>query len=221
MTENIASLIDHTLLKSEATIVQIRQLCEEAREHEFYAVCINPYWLSTARKFMAGSGVKLATVVGFPLGASLSKTKAQETAGAVEAGADEIDMVINIGAAREGHWDFIQHEIHDIVSAAKGRPVKVILEIGCLNNEQIQRACMTAVEAGAQFVKTSTGFGPGGATVEAVKLMRKTVGSEFGVKASGGIRDRAMAEAMLEAGASRLGTSASVAIVQAESAALA
>jgi deoxyribose-phosphate aldolase len=221
MTENIASLIDHTLLKPDATADQVRKLCEEAREHGFYSVCLNPYWLPTARKLLAGSAVKLCTVVGFPLGASLSKTKVQETAAVVEAGADEIDMVMNIGAARDGHWDFIRHEIHDVVSAAKGRPVKVILEISLLNEAQIRQACLTTVEAGAHFVKTSTGFAAGGATVEAVKLMRKAVGCEFGVKASGGIRDRAAAERMIEAGATRLGTSASVSIVQAETAAMA
>jgi deoxyribose-phosphate aldolase len=214
MTKNIASLIDHTLLKPEATAAQIRQLCTEAQENQFYAVCINPYWLPTARKMLAGSSVKLVTVIGFPLGASLSKTKVQETVAAVEAGADEIDMVMNIGAALNGHWDFIQHEIHDVVSAAKDRPVKVILEIACLDAEQIRRASEVAVEAGAQFVKTSTGFGSGGATVEAVKQMRSVVGKDFGVKASGGIRDRATAEAMIAAGASRLGTSNSVAIVK-------
>jgi deoxyribose-phosphate aldolase len=214
LTENIHSLIDHTLLKPDATIREISQLCVEAVEHRFFSVCINPYWIPTARKLVVGTPVKVCTVIGFPFGASLSKAKAQETLAAIDAGADEIDMVLNIGAAKEGHWDFIEHEIHELVSAAKGKTVKVILETCLLKPAEIEEACRRAVSARAHFVKTSTGFSTHGATIDAVKLMRKIVGCQFGVKASGGIRDRAAAEAMLAAGANRLGTSASIAIIQ-------
>jgi deoxyribose-phosphate aldolase len=213
MTENIASLIDHTLLKPEATITDITQLCTEAKQFGFYSVCINPYWIPSVNKLLGDSAVKICTVIGFPLGATLSKAKAQEARDVVEAGADELDMVINQGAAKEGHWDFIEHEIHEVVSVAQGRTVKVILETCQLTNDEIVQACERTVKAGAHFVKTSTGFAKSGASVEAVKLMRKTVGCAFGVKASGGIRDRATAEGMLLAGANRLGLSASVAIV--------
>jgi deoxyribose-phosphate aldolase len=209
----IASIIDHTLLKPDATIREIEQLCREAVEHTFAAVCINPYWIPTVKPLLNGSGVKLCTVAGFPLGASLSKTKIAETRDAAEAGADEIDMVMNVGAALEDHWNFIEHEIHDVVSAAHGKTVKVILETCLLDPARIAEACKAAERGGANYVKTSTGFSKGGATVEAVKTMRGAVSCHIGVKASGGIRDRAAAEAMIEAGATRLGTSAGVAIV--------
>jgi deoxyribose-phosphate aldolase len=214
MTQNIAELIDHTLLKPDATVTEISQLCDEAKKFGFFSVCVNPYWIPTVKKLLADSPVKICTVIGFPLGATLSKAKAQETKDVIEEGADEIDMVLNVGAAKEKHWDFIEHEIHEIVSVAQGRTVKVILETCLLSDQEIVEACRRTVAARAHFVKTSTGFSKGGATVEAIHLMRKTVGCQFGVKASGGIRDRATAEAMLEAGASRLGLSASVAIVQ-------
>jgi deoxyribose-phosphate aldolase len=209
----IASRIDHTSLKPDVTLSDIEKLCSEARAHGFFSVCINPYWLANARQLLNGCGVKVCTVVGFPLGASLSRAKAAETGASVAAGADEIDFVMNIGAALEGHWDFIEHECHEIVSAAQGRPVKMIIETGFFGLAAVKEASRRAKAAGAHFVKTSTGFGPGGATVEAVRAMREAVGSEMGVKASGGIRDLATAEAMLTAGANRLGTSASVAIV--------
>ena len=212
-TQNLHELIDHTLLVSTATRAQIAQLCVEARECRFYSVCINPYWIADCRKLLEGSGVKVCTVVGFPLGATSSRAKAAETKIAVEAGADELDMVINLGAAKEGHWDFIEHEIHEIVSLAQGRIVKVILETASLTPEEIVDGSRRVVSAGAHFVKTSTGFGAGGATVEAVKLMRDTVGCQFGVKASGGIKTRAQAEALIAAGATRIGSSASVALV--------
>jgi deoxyribose-phosphate aldolase len=213
MTANMNSLIDHTLLKPDATITQITTLCAEAREHRFWSVCINPYWIPTVKPLLEGSGVKICTVVGFPLGATLSKAKVQETTDCILAGADEIDFVINIGAAKEGHWDFLEHEAHDIVSAAQGRLTKAILETVLLTPDEIAHASERMIKAGVNYVKTSTGFASGGATVEVVKLMRKTVGCGPGVKASGGIRDRAAAEAMIEAGATRLGTSAGVAIV--------
>lgn len=214
LTQNIASLIDHTLLSPKATIREITQLCNEAREHQFHAVCVNPYWIPTARRLLNGTNVKLVTVVDFPFGSGLSKVKQQAAAAAVDAGADELDVVINFASALEGHWDFVEHEIHDVVSAAKGRLVKVILEICQLNDAQIEEASRRAVKSGAGYVKTSTGYGESGATEHAVELIRKTVGCSFGVKASGGIRDRATAERMLAAGANRIGTSSGVAIVK-------
>jgi len=211
---DMASIIDHTLLKPEAVIEEIETLCKEARENSFGAVCINPYWIPTVRKFLEGSSVKICTVVGFPLGASLSKTKAHETQDCLEAGADEIDMVMNIGATLEGHWNFIEHEIHELASLTKGKCLKVIFETCLLTPEQIKNACKAAEAAGANYVKTSTGFSKSGATLEVVKLMRESVSCHIGVKASGGVRDRATAEKMIKAGATRLGTSASVAIVK-------
>lgn len=210
---SLNSLIDHTLLKAEATLPDIEKHCREAVEHRFFSVCVHPHWIVDARHFLNGSEVKICTVVGFPLGANLSQTKVQETRDALHAGADEIDMVINIGAAKEGHWNFIEHEIHEIVSAAQSKLVKVILETALLAPQETDNACHAAVHAGAHFVKTSTGFGPGGATVEAVARMSAAVPKNVGVKASGGIRTREDAEAMIAAGATRLGTSASVGIV--------
>lgn len=215
LTQNIASLIDHTLLCPKATIKEITQLCTEAKEHGFHAVCVNPYWVPTVRKQLNGSAVKLVTVVDFPLGTGLPKMKQQAASAAVDAGADELDVVMNTAAALEGHWDFVEHETHEIVSSAKGKLVKVIIEICNLNDEQIVEASRRIVKGGAHFVKTSTGLGQSGATEHAVELIRKTVGCTFGVKASGGIRDRASAEKLLAAGASRLGTSASVSILKA------
>jgi deoxyribose-phosphate aldolase len=212
MTQSINQLIDHTLLKPTATLPEIQALCAEAKEHQFWSVCINPYWIADCRQLLAGSQVHLCTVVGFPLGAQQSQTKAAETRYAIEAGANEIDMVLNIGAALEGHWDFVEREIHEVVTAAQGHLVKVIFETCYLNNDQIRHACERTVKAQAHFVKTSTGFATTGATIEHVTLMRATVGSHFGVKASGGVRDRATAEAMITAGANRLGTSSGIAI---------
>jgi len=214
----LAKVIDHTLLRPEATLSEIETLCHEAKSHGFYSVCIQPYWISTAKKILAGSTVKICTVIGFPHGATLSRAKVAETKLAVEAGADELDIVINLGAAREGHWNFVEHEIHEIVSASSGKIVKIILETGLLKPDEIVHACQAAIKSSAHFVKTSTGFNNGGASVEAVALMRKTVGDAVGVKASGGIRDRKTAEAMLAAGANRLGTSSSVAIIASASA---
>ncbi|MFQ3670437.1 MAG: deoxyribose-phosphate aldolase [Verrucomicrobiia bacterium] len=210
---NLASLIDHTLLKPDATRPAIEKLCAEAREHAFFSVCINPYWIADAKKLLAGSPVQVCTVIGFPLGASLPQSKMHAAQDALRTGADELDMVLNIGAAKEGHWNFIEHEIHEVVSAAKGHLVKVILETCLLTPDEIIEASRAAQRAGAAFVKTSTGFSTGGATVEHVQLMRQTVGPDMGVKASGGIRDRQTALAMVQAGATRLGTSNGVAIV--------
>lgn len=211
---NITQLIDHTLLKPDAKLEDIKKLCGEALEHRFHSVCINPYWITTAKSLLKGSDVKITTVCDFPLGASLPQTNAFAVAKAIAAGADEIDMVMNIGAALEGHWNFVEHEIHEVVSIANGRPIKVILETCLLRDEEIRQACLAAVRAGAAFVKTSTGFNKAGANVGIVKLMRETVGGKIGVKASGGIRSAAEAKAMLDAGANRIGTSSSVAIVK-------
>jgi deoxyribose-phosphate aldolase len=210
---NLASLIDHTLLKPETTLPQIQKLCAEAKEHQFFSVCINPYWIVDAKKCLNGSGVKVCTVIAFPLGAGLPLSKMHAAQDAIKAGADELDMVLNIGAAKEAHWNFIEHEIHEVVSAAQGRTVKVILETCLLTDTEIVECCKAAQKAGAHFVKTSTGLNTGGATVEAVRLMRQTVGDKMGVKASGGIKDKATAEAMVAAGANRLGTSSGVAII--------
>ncbi len=214
MPNTIARFIDHTLLKPEATLEDILRLCEEAKTHHFYSVCIHPYWIADAKKALQGSSVKIATVIGFPHGATLPQVKTFETIAAIAAGADEIDMVINLGAAKEGHWNFIEHEIHSVVSAAHDRPVKVILESCLQSPESIRELCNRAVKAGAQFVKTSTGYHQGGATEEAVKIMREAVGPSFGVKASGGIRTREIAEKMLAAGANRLGCSSSLSVLQ-------
>lgn len=213
MAQNLARMIDHTLLKPDATKDQIIHLCKEAGEHVFASVCVNPYWVSLAAKELAGTEVKVCTVVGFPLGASTSESKAFETKDAISKGAQEIDMVMNIGALKSGDLATVEQDIRAVVEAASGTLVKVILETGLLNEEEIVAASKASKAAGAHFVKTSTGFGYGGATVEAVRIMRETVGPELGVKASGGVRDLAGAEAVIAAGANRIGASASVAIV--------
>jgi deoxyribose-phosphate aldolase len=209
----IASIIDHTLLKPEATSDQIDQLCQEAAEHGFASVCVNPYWVARAAERLKGTGVKVCTVVGFPLGATTKEAKAFETKQAIQNGASEIDMVMNIGALKSGDLEAVREDIQAVVEAADGLLVKVILETGLLNDEEIRVASEKAKAAGAHFVKTSTGFGHGGATVEAVRIMREAVGREMGVKASGGIRDLETAQRMVEAGATRIGASSSVAIV--------
>jgi len=210
-------MIDHTLLKPEATKDQIVKLCEEAVEFGFASVCINPTYVSLAADLLRNTPVKVCTVVGFPLGASTPLVKAVEARDAIAAGAREIDMVINIGALKSGDDDLVGRDIRAVVEAARGRAlVKVILETALLTDDQKVKACLIAKAEGADFVKTSTGFGPGGATVEDVRLMRKVVGKEMGVKASGGIRNLESARKMIEAGASRIGASASVAIVKGE-----
>jgi deoxyribose-phosphate aldolase len=212
---NIASLIDHTLLKAEATAPQIEQLCKEAAEYNFASVCVNPAWVSLAAKQLENSEVKVCTVIGFPLGAATSETKAFETSDAIEKGAGEIDMVLNIGALKSGLEDVVKSDVEAVVAAAKGKAiVKVILEVCLLTDEEIQLASRLSKEAGADFVKTSTGFSTGGATVEAVRLMRETVGPELGVKASGGVRSLEDVEQMVEAGATRIGASSGVQIMQ-------
>jgi len=209
----LAAYIDHTLLKANATAKDIEKLCAEARENHFYSVCVNGSWVAQARHFLEGAGVKVASVVGFPLGAMSSDAKRFETEAAIDDGAQEIDVVLNIGRLKDGDDKFILRELCDVVEAADEWPVKVILETCLLTREEKIRACQIVVESGAKFVKTSTGFSTGGATIADVKLMRETVGPKFGVKASGGIRDTKTALAMIEAGATRLGTSAGVAIV--------
>ena len=212
---NIASLIDHTLLKAEATAPQIEQLCKEAAEHHFASVCVNPAWVALAAKQLEESEVKVCTVIGFPLGASTSETKAFETTDAIEKGAGEIDMVLNIGALKSGQEDVVKADVAAVVNAAKGKAiVKVILEICLLTDEEIKLASRLSKEAGADFVKTSTGFSTGGATVEAVRMMRETVGPDLGVKASGGVRSLEDVEKMVEAGATRIGASSGVQIMQ-------
>jgi len=209
----INRLIDHTLLKPDATEQQIRTLCEEAKQYNFASVCINPAWVSLCAQLLAGSEVKVCTVIGFPLGATTPTAKAIETRDAIANGATEIDMVINVGALKSGDDELVRRDIEAVVAAARDRAlVKVILETALLSKEEIVKASLLAKMAGADFVKTSTGFGGGGATVEDIALMRETVGTEMGVKASGGIRDRETAEAMVAAGATRIGASASVAI---------
>lgn len=210
----LAVFIDHTLLKADATAKDIEKLCAEAREHHFYGVCVNGLWVEQARHFLEGTDVKVVCVVGFPLGAGSGDVKRFETEAAIDDGAHEIDVVINLGRLKDGDDKYVFRELCDVVEAADERPVKVILETCLLTQEGKIRACQLVTESGARFVKTSTGFGSGGATVADVKLLRETVGPKFGVKASGGIRDVKTALAMIEAGANRLGTSASVAIVK-------
>jgi deoxyribose-phosphate aldolase len=209
----LARLIDHTLLKPSATPEAIDELCREARERGVFSVCVNPCWVTHAKRRLAGSEVAVCTVIGFPLGANTTRIKAAEARLAVEEGADELDMVMNVGWFLAGRHEAVREDVAAVVAEAGGRVVKVILEVALLEHAQIGPACELAVAGGASFVKTSTGFGPGGATVEAVAAMREAVGDEIGVKASGGIRSAATARAMLEAGATRIGASASAAIL--------
>ena len=210
---SLNKMIDHTLLKATATRAQIEKLCDEAVENDFASVCVNTCWVPMAASRLAGSPVNVCTVVGFPLGAMAPASKAAEAARAVADGADEVDMVINIGWLIAGEDDAVRADIAGVVEAAQGRCVKVILECCLLTDEQIVRACELSVEAGAAFVKTSTGFSSGGATVKDVALMRKTVGDRCKVKASGGIHTAEEAQAMVDAGADRIGTSSGIAIV--------
>jgi deoxyribose-phosphate aldolase len=212
--EKISRSIDHTLLKPDATFTQIYHLVDEAREHNFFSVCVNPSYVATCAELLKGSGVQVCTVIGFPLGANSSATKAFEAAHAIKDGADEVDMVINIGALKSQKFLLVEEDIRDVVYAAEGKIVKVIIETSLLTNEEKVIACQLAEKAGAKFVKTSTGFNGGGATVEDIKLMRESVSTTMEIKASGGIRDTETARKMLAAGATRLGTSAGVAIVK-------
>ena len=209
----LAAYIDHTLLKPEATRDEVHALCDEAKQHSFGAVCVNPTWVRAAKTRLRGSSVRTVAVIGFPLGAGTPAAKACEAQDAARAGADELDMVLNIGALRSGDYAHAAQDIRGVVQAAAPVPVKVILETSKLNDEEKVVACALAKVAGAAFVKTSTGFGGGGATVEDIELMRRVVGDELGVKASGGVKTQDDACAMIAAGATRIGASASVAIV--------
>lgn len=213
---DIAGMIDHTLLKPDATEDQIAQLCYEARKYQFASVCVNPTHVRLCAELLQGSDAKVCTVIGFPLGASSPEVKAFEAQTAINDGATEIDMVINIGALKAGDLTLVARDIHEVVRVGHqaGAIVKVIIETALLTEEEKVTACLLAKEAGADFVKTSTGFSGGGATVEDVSLMRRVVGPEMGVKASGGVRDIEDARSMVEAGATRIGASAGVKIVQ-------
>ena len=207
-------LIDHTLLKQDAQPEQIVKLCDEAKQFDFMSVCVNPAYVPLAAKCLEDSDVKVCTVIGFPLGMNLTKTKVEEAVTCVKQGADEVDMVINVGMLKAGHDDYVREEIREIKQAVGHNIIlKVIIETFLLNNDEIVRACKAAKEAGADFVKTSTGFSTGGATVEAVRLMRETVGPEMGVKASGGVRTHEDLIKMVEAGANRIGTSSGAKII--------
>ena len=212
---DLAPFIDHTLLRADAPAEAIDRLCSEARQHRFASVCVNPSWVARVSADLAGSGVEVCSVVGFPLGAHTPAVKAVEAGQAIRDGAGEIDMVIDIGALRSGDLVLVERDIAGVVAVCRtgGAVCKVIIEAAMLSDEEKVAACLLAKRAGADFVKTSTGFGPGGATVRDVALMRRAVGPEIGVKAAGGIRTRADAEALIAAGATRLGTSAGVAIV--------
>ena len=212
---DICKVIDHTLLKPDATLEQVKQICDEAKLYGFASVCVNPAYIGFVAEQLKNSDIAPCCVVGFPLGATLSEIKAFETRQCVTRGAKEVDMVINIGAAKAGDWPFVQADIQAVVNAAQQQAlVKVIIETCLLTDDEKTRACIAAKEAGANFVKTSTGFSSGGATAADVRLMRQTVGTEMGVKASGGVRDLQRALEMISAGATRLGTSAGIAIAK-------
>ena len=214
--EELAKYIDHTNLKAYASKEEIKKLCDEAKEYGFYAVCVNPYRVKDAAEFLKGTDIKIASVVGFPLGATFTEAKVQETIMAINTGAKEIDMVINIGALKDGDYEFVEKDIREVVNAAHGAGaiVKVIIETCYLTDDEKRKACELAKNASADFVKTSTGFGTAGAKVEDVKLMREVVGDGMGVKAAGGIHTAEEAIAMIKAGATRIGASRSVQIVE-------
>lgn len=215
MVENINKYIDHTLLKADATESEITVLCEEAKEYDFMSVCVNSSWVKKSAEILKDTDVKVCTVVGFPLGAASTEAKVFEAEQAVRDGATEIDMVINIGQLKSGNDEFVKEDIAAVVNATKGEAItKVIIETALLTDEEKVNVSKLSKEAGADFVKTSTGFSTGGATIEDVKLMRETVGPDIGVKASGGVRDFAGAIDFIEAGASRIGASSGIAIVE-------
>lgn len=215
--KQLASMIDHTVLKPDAKEEDIRKLCEEAKEYGFATVCVNPCYVPMAKHLLQDSNVGITTVIGFPLGANTITTKTAEAEEAIENGATEVDMVINIGALKDKKYDYVRDEIKAVVHTVNKRAVvKVIIETSLLTDEEKEKACLLAKEAGADFVKTSTGFSGGGATKEDIELMRRTVGDVMGVKASGGVRTRQDAEALIKAGATRIGASASVAIMKGE-----
>jgi deoxyribose-phosphate aldolase len=212
--EEIAGMIDHTLLSAVSSEAEIIRICGEAKQYGFATVCVNPYWVSIASRELAGSKVGLTTVIGFPLGANRTEIKAAEAMDAISAGATEIDMVLNVGALKSGHMDAVKRDIEEVVKVCKGRAsVKVIIETCYLTDEEKKQAALLSKEAGADFVKTSTGFGTGGATVEDIALIRHVIGPDMGIKASGGVRDLDIASKLIQAGATRLGASSSIAIV--------
>ena len=211
---NLAKVIDHTLLKPTATRADIEKLCQEAKEHGFFSVCINPCWVSAVRDLLKGSGVKTCTVIGFPLGANTTEAKVFEAKNALENGADELDMVINIGALKGKDYQTVSQDIRQIRALGNDFVLKVIIETSELTDEEKVKACQLAAEAGADFVKTSTGFSSGGATAHDVALMKKSIPANMQVKASGGVRTREDAQAMLAAGATRLGASSSIKIIE-------
>ena len=207
-------MLDHTILKPEATEAAVQKIIDEAKEYNFFSVCINPCWVAFASEQLADTDVAVCTVIGFPLGANTPEVKAYEAADAIKNGANEVDMVINIGALKSQQYDYVRQDIQGVVDAAKGKAlVKVIIETALLTDEEKVKACELAKEAGADFVKTSTGFSTGGAKVADIRLMRETVGPDMGVKASGGVHNAEEALAMIEAGATRIGASTGVAIV--------
>ena len=217
MRQKIAGMIDHTVLKAMTTQEDVIKICNEAKENGFFSVCINPTHIEFVKKQLEGSNVKVCTVIGFPLGANTPEVKAFETKDAIAKGADEVDMVINIGALKDKNYDLVFEDIKAVVDAAnKEALVKVIIETCYLTDEEKKIACELAVKAGTDYVKTSTGFGTGGSTPQDIKLMRETVGETIGVKASGGVRCEDDAVKVIEAGASRIGASASVAIAKGE-----
>lgn len=210
---DLAKYIDHTILKPDATLTDIRHLCSEAAQYHFAAVCVNPCYVDLAVSLLEGTGVKVATVIGFPLGANLSSVKAFEAQQAVVGGADELDMVINIGLVKQGLWEAVLDDIQAVVAAVEDKCVKVIVETGLLTEDEKEKVCQIVLDSGADYIKTSTGFVSGGATIEDVELFKSIVGDEIGIKASGGIRTLEDAKAMIAAGATRLGTSAGVRII--------
>ena len=213
--KELARMIDHTILKPEATEKEIEKLCKEALEYNFASVCVNPSMVEKAYSLLKGSDVKVCTVIGFPLGATTTEVKAFETEDVIKKGATEVDMVINVGKLKEGNLEYVKKDIEAVVNAAKGKALsKVIIETCLLTDEEKVTACKLSKEAGADYVKTSTGFSTGGATASDIKLMRETVGKELGVKASGGVRSLEDAMAMIENGATRIGASASIAICE-------
>jgi len=213
----LAKYFDHTILNPDATKEDVLEVCKEAKEHDFFSVCVNPYYVALVREALKGTDVKVTSVIGFPLGASVSEVKAFEAKRAIEDGANEIDMVINIAALKNKQYDYVQKDIEAVVKACgEDALLKVIIETCLLTDEEKIKACSIAKTAKADYVKTSTGFSTGGATVEDVKLMRKTVGPDMGVKASGGVRDAEKAKAVIDAGATRIGASSSVKIVMGE-----
>ena len=213
--QQLASMIDHTILKADATRESVEKICKEALEYKFASVCINPANVELAAEMLKGSEVKVCTVIGFPLGANTSEVKAFETKDAIAKGADEVDMVINIGRLKDKDYEYVKNDIKAVVEAAKGKALtKVIIETCLLNDEEKVKVCELSKEAGADFVKTSTGFSTGGATPEDIKLMRETVGPDMGVKASGGVRSFEDAKAVIENGATRIGASSSITICE-------